>query len=121
MKKTILILSLIIFSNISAQDFNCHNIDRYQLNYIYQQNENKFKIVNGNIDYMKGVIESLSVNSIRQICINNWGIYQQNGKEYMYNRFTNNYGYIDRNYYYNNITYLEILGNLKSDIKSRLR
>lgn len=121
MKRIVLILVLTLFSELSAQSFDCHNVDRYQLTYIYQQNENKFKFVSGGIDYMKKVVENLPLNTMKQICINNWGVYQQNGKDYMCSCFVNNYGYIDKSYYYNNITYLELLGYFKFKIKSRVK
>lgn len=120
--KNILIISVFLFFvKITAQNFGCNDIDRYQLNYIYKQNENKFKLVINNINYTETAVESFSIGAMKQICINNWGVYQQNGKDYMYKRFVDNNGYLDKNYYLINIGYLEILSYLKYQISAKVK
>lgn len=77
MKNLILFLFIIVCANYKSQIFECNNIDRYELNYIYKQNENKFKVVIGDINYMQKSIDGLEIKVIKQICINNWTIYDK--------------------------------------------
>lgn len=50
MKNLLLIGAFLIFAKSTAQNFGCNDIDRYQLNYVYKQNENKFKLTINNIN-----------------------------------------------------------------------
>ncbi|WP_426276186.1 hypothetical protein ACN9MN_14930 [Chryseobacterium sp. S-02] len=121
MKKYYLAFLLLNILVVKAQNFDCNNIDRYELNYIYKQNENKFKATLGEINYMQKSIDGLDIGVIKQICINNWVIYDKNGIEYMYKRFLDSNGSIDKNYYLKNIGYLEVLSYLKYKIKSTIK
>ena len=121
MKNLLIIGAFLIFAKSTAQNFGCNDIDRYQLNYVYKQNENKFKLTINNINYTEKAVESFSIGAMKQICINNWGVYQQNGKDYMYKRFIDTNGYVDKDYYLNNIGYLEILSYLKYQISSKVK
>ncbi|WP_346983239.1 hypothetical protein [Chryseobacterium sp. POE27] len=121
MKNLILFLFIIVCANYKSQIFECNSIDRYQLNYIYKQNENKFKTILGEINYMQKSIDGLEINVIKQICINNWTIYNKNGADYMHKRFVDYNGSIDKGYYLKNAGYLEILSYLKYKIKSTVK
>ncbi|WP_265131744.1 hypothetical protein [Chryseobacterium oranimense] len=121
MKNLILFLFIIVCANYKSQIFECNNIDRYELNYIYKQNENKFKVVIGDINYMQKSIDGLEINVIKQICINNWTIYDKNGADYMHKRFVDYNGSIDKGYYLKNAGYLEVLSYLKYKIKSTVK
>ncbi|HCN48174.1 MAG TPA: hypothetical protein DIT10_03640 [Chryseobacterium sp.] len=121
MKNLILFILLITCAFYKSQTFECSSIDRYQLNYIYKQNESKFKVVIGEFNYMQKSIDGLEINVIKQICINNWTIYDKNGAEYVYKRFVDYNSNIDKGYYLKNIGYLEVLSYLKYKINSTIK
>lgn len=120
MKKYIFSLALAISINGYCQEFNCTDITRFKLYNIYQQNEGIFRVKKDNIDYISNIISRTKIETLRQICINNWNNYNNYGIQYMFERYIRNYGYIDKNYYIENIQYLEILSYLKFSIQKRL-
>lgn len=75
---------------------------------IYSENKSLYYVNFNNKDVMQYLIES-SVDLYAQACINSWSEYEKFGIDYMYNRFTNEYGHISKNYYKANTSYLETL------------
>lgn len=72
------------------------------------------------IDFMRAMILELDYTDLRQLCINAWSEVNNNGENSCYTKFLNNFSFIDKNFYLENIDYIEILVQLNKMIKNSM-
>jgi len=128
MKQLISILFFIfIYSSSFSQreKFDCHNISTTKLLNKYEQYKSYGleikKSGNGKtVDFMKEMILVFDYGELRQLCINAWGVVEENGENNCYLKFTNNFSSISKSAYLEDIDYIEILVLLNKEIKAKL-
>ena len=121
LKKIFLPLLVVFISfKIQAQNYDCNNTSMYKMQEIYRDNKSKFAIYHNGVDIMAEILNNSS-RLLPQACINSWGEYQQFGSQYLYDRFTQEYGKISKDYYLENISYLESLRTFNHIVKKNVR
>ena len=103
-----------------AQNYDCNNASMYKMQEVYNENKSRFAIYHRGQDVMAEILSNSS-RLLPQACINSWGEYQQFGAKYLYDRFVREYGTISKDYYLENISYLESLRSFNHIVKKNLR
>ena len=120
--KKIILPILIFFAGFMghAQNYDCNNASMYKMQEVYNENKSGFAIYHRGQDVMAEILSNSS-RLLPQACINSWGEYQQFGAKYLYDRFVREYGTISKDYYLENISYLESLRSFNHIVKKNLR
>lgn len=126
MKNVITILfTLLFFVSFSQKEqFDCTNVNSYNLLNAYSRLkiyglELKVKGTDGTMkDLMEFTISFLGKeNALTQVCINATYYFDTNGLESCYSQFVKSYGYIDKNTYKENADFLEMLSGIRTSLK----
>ena len=117
--KILFVTSFFTYLLTYSQNYDCNNISVNKMKKIYEDNKAKFSIYESKNDVMLYMLNK-SENLFTQACINSWGESQQLGIKYLYERFISEYGYCTKEYYLQNIQYLEVLRTFNKLIKKNL-
>ncbi len=121
---TTAILTLTILKGQAQAYIDCETLSKRQLISIQEKYKDSafFKYMidpstNKKTEVFSLVIDELSIDDIKALCIESWYDLKQNGFDYCYERFRRRYFKIDINQYKLDIRYLEILTRIDKILK----
>jgi hypothetical protein len=120
------IIAFLLANNSYAQTnpIDCENISKGKLYFVQQKYKDSsfYKIMknpntNKNTEVYTMLIDELTNEEIKALCIESWYDLQQNGLDYFFERFNRKYFKISQSDYLKDIQWLEILARMDKIIR----